>query len=153
METCLFHGLNPPAASCPPPNFMANLPRKRKIKAKSEPDVTGVGAQLCPVFPILNGETLWLRPPGHGSAFCWDGDAMHPTRNGGATGKGLTGDGDAAGESPTGDGDATSEGPAGDPPALATLLPAWMQVLLSARLRDSCSWSVPKSQSDDRVIY
>lgn len=78
---------------------------------------------------------------------------MHPTRNGGATGKGLTGDGDAAGESPTGDGDATSEGPAGDPPALATLLPAWMQVLLSARLRDSCSWSVPKSQSDDRVIY
>lgn len=51
---------------------------------------------------------------------------MHPTSNGGATGKGLTGDGDAAGESPTGDGDATSEGPTGNPPALAMLLPACM---------------------------
>lgn len=43
--------------------------------------------------------------------------------------------------------------PLGTPLALVMLLAAWMQVLISARLRGSRSWSVPKTQSDDRVIY
>lgn len=55
----------------PHSSFMDDVPKKRKIKAKSQPDVTGMGAQLCPVFPFLSGETLWVRPPGPGSAFCW----------------------------------------------------------------------------------
>lgn len=43
--------------------------------------------------------------------------------------------------------------PPGTPLALAMLLAAQTQVLISARLQGSCSWSVPKTQSDDRVIY
>lgn len=80
-----------------------------------------------------------------------DVDAMDPTRNGGAMGKDHSGDGDAAGESSTVEVTAM--------PQLRVLLgnassdSAWVQVLLSACQQGSCSQPLPKSQSDDRVIY
>lgn len=50
--------LNPSTPSCSPSSFMDDVSRKRKTKAKSQPGVIHVGAQLCPVLPFLSGETL-----------------------------------------------------------------------------------------------
>jgi len=110
----------------PPPSVVDGLPKKRKIKARSQPCVAGVGALLYPAFPFVRTWSglaplvLAPGPAGGGDAMgkcpSGAGDAVGegPASDGDAMDKEPAGDGDAAGEDPTGVGDAMDKGPAVD---------------------------------------